>query len=59
MDFYVHHVDCDIGKAHQRLRNGLNPGFTAAAARSFQPIFDNVAQAASFVEEHGIPVLTS
>ncbi|KAJ7830178.1 cytochrome P450 [Mycena olivaceomarginata] len=32
------------GKTHQRLRNGLNPGFTAAAARSFQPIFDNITQ---------------
>ncbi|KAJ7743667.1 cytochrome P450 [Mycena olivaceomarginata] len=39
------------GKAHQRLRNGFNPGFTAAAARSFQPIFDNVAQAASFITQ--------
>ncbi|KAJ7314834.1 cytochrome P450 [Mycena albidolilacea] len=39
------------GKAHQHLRNGLNPGFTAAAARSFQPIFDNVAQAASFITQ--------
>jgi hypothetical protein len=58
-NFYVHHVDCEIGKAHQHLRNGFNPGFTAAAARSFQPSFDNVAQAASFVEENGIPALTS
>ncbi|KAJ7314840.1 cytochrome P450 [Mycena albidolilacea] len=32
------------GKAHQRLRNGFNPGFTAATARSFQPIFDNITQ---------------
>ncbi|KAJ7730395.1 cytochrome P450 [Mycena olivaceomarginata] len=41
------------GKTHQRLRNGLNPGFTAAAARSFQPIFDNVAQTAT--ETWGAP----
>ncbi|KAJ7658476.1 cytochrome P450 [Mycena olivaceomarginata] len=39
------------GKSHQRLRNGFNPGFTATAARSFQPIFDNVAQAASFITQ--------
>ncbi|KAK7002333.1 cytochrome P450 [Favolaschia claudopus] len=40
------------GTDHQRLRAGLNPGFTAAAVRSYQPIFEKVAQGITEKLEH-------
>ncbi|KAJ7107696.1 cytochrome P450 [Mycena epipterygia] len=33
------------GEAHRRLRAALNPGFSTSAVRSYQPIFEKVAQA--------------
>jgi len=33
------------GEAHRRLRSALNPGFSASAVRSYQPVFEKVAQA--------------
>ncbi|KAK6974521.1 cytochrome P450 [Favolaschia claudopus] len=32
-----------VGQSHARLRAGLTPGFTAAATRRYQPIFEKVA----------------
>ncbi|KAK7028670.1 cytochrome P450 [Favolaschia claudopus] len=40
------------GTDHQRLRAGLNPGFTAAAVRGYRPIFEKVAQGITEKLEH-------
>ncbi|KAJ7082294.1 cytochrome P450 [Mycena epipterygia] len=32
------------GEAHRRLRVALNPGFSTSAVRSYQPVFESVAQ---------------
>ncbi|KAK7002331.1 cytochrome P450 [Favolaschia claudopus] len=40
-------VMVQTGHEHSRLRAGLNPGFTAAAVRRYQPIFAKVAQSIS------------
>jgi cytochrome P450 len=37
--------DDAIGQIHKRIRNEWNIGFSAAAVRSYQPIFEKVAQA--------------
>jgi cytochrome P450 len=36
--------DDAIGQMHKRIRNEWNIGFSAAAVRSYQPIFEKVAQ---------------
>ncbi|KAJ7090666.1 cytochrome P450 [Mycena epipterygia] len=37
------------GEAHRRLRAALNPGFSASAVRSYQPVFERVAQTVSSI----------
>ncbi|KAJ6548582.1 cytochrome P450, partial [Mycena capillaripes] len=38
-----HRLEYATGELHKRLRNEFNIGFTAAAVRSYQPIFEKVA----------------
>jgi cytochrome P450 len=33
-----------LGNEHRRLRSALNPAFTAAAVRNYQPVFKKVAE---------------
>ncbi|KAJ6506163.1 hypothetical protein C8R47DRAFT_1101439 [Mycena vitilis] len=39
------------GDEHRRLRSALNVGFTVAAVRDYQSIFENVAESVSFAKE--------
>jgi cytochrome P450 len=41
---YWWYIDLCLGNEHRRLRSALNVGFTAAAVRSYQPVFRKVAE---------------
>jgi cytochrome P450 len=43
-DIHIIWSDDVIGQMHKRIRNEWNIGFSAAAVRSYKPIFEKVAQ---------------